>query len=177
LRERELVAFARRYNGPDFAKTRRRARQREALVEEMRRRIALAVAEEEEEEEEAEEEEGEGEVGTRERDVVGSLLCPLAHYRVDDPSAAKRSLSSVTELLGLKWCVFGWVLLLCCQGKGEGVEIQQICVSVSGLFIGLFIALNRVTRAMAQALFGLTREGQSERAKANASQPRVSPVP
>jgi hypothetical protein len=92
LRERELVALARRYHGPDYSKVRRRARRREALVEEARRRVV-------------EDEDGETgqEVGTRARDVVASLLCPLAHYRADDPGAAKRSLSSVTDLLGLKW--------------------------------------------------------------------------
>ncbi len=111
LRERELVALARRYHGPNYSKVRRRARRREALVEEARRRV---VEEEEEEEEggEGEREAGKEVVGTRARDVVASLLCPLAHYRADDPGAAKRSLSSITDLLGLKWCVRVCVCLL-----------------------------------------------------------------
>lgn len=94
------MALAQRLHGPDYSKLRRRARRREALVEEARRRIVDDVAEEGGGEEQG------AAVGARgERDVVASLLCPLAHFRADDPGAAKRSLSSVTDLLGLKWCV------------------------------------------------------------------------
>lgn len=103
MRERELVALACVINGPEATKARRRARRREALVEEARARVVGAA------EEAAAGGDEEEEVGARPQDVVAGLLCPLAHYKVDDPAAARRSLSSTTDLLGLKWCVGGGV--------------------------------------------------------------------
>lgn len=143
LRERELVALARVIHGPEATKARRRARRREALVGEARARVVVG------EEEEAAVDGEEEEVGARPQDVVAGLLCPLAHYKVDDPAAARRWLSSTTDLLGLKWWV-GWI----------GLWFEFIGCLVLLTSIGIHTHMyHRVTRRMAQALFGLTHEG------------------
>ena len=143
------MALARVIHGPEATKARRRARRREALVGEARARVVVG-----EEEEAAVDGDREDEkVGARPHDLVAGLLCPLAHYKVDDPAAARRSLSSTTDLLGLKW----WV-------GGCGGAVDRDVVAIHWMFAVDIVSVyahmyHRVTRRMAQALFGLTHQG------------------
>jgi len=98
LRERDVVALARKRHKGRYTEMRRKARRRGLWVECVKERYREALLRE------LDEREGGEEDPDWDWWVVDSLPCALGwHQTTTDEYNASRSLSSVSDLVGLKW--------------------------------------------------------------------------